>query len=245
MTVVVALAVAVPALAGCGGGASTTGESTSAAASDGSAQASANVRRFAGEWNSAVGGGDCGAFKRLVKSPEYVNCSKLPAQGRARAEAAYGPDGVLDTSRESCDLVDYEGRLKTDQCFAKMPATVGTSPGKGGSGFDGAEFETTMNRALDGLRTRNCNEFFKYALTGSGSKSEICGYVFGSGADPVIKAVVADRSTTPQPLGGNGYWQFYGMQLKHGPYVTLPVVCAPGHYFNTNSCLTPEPTIAR
>jgi hypothetical protein len=242
----VAATAALAGFAGCGGSSTTSGSSTrgQTSTSGAAAHGSGNVREFAAEWNAAVTSGDCRAFKRLAKAPSKVDCSKLSAQGRAVAEAAYGPDGVIDTSSESCDLVDYGGELKVDQCFSKMPRTVGTSPGEGKSEFDSSQFETALDGALDGLRARKCDEFFKYAYTGPGSKSAICGFVFGHHANVVIKAIEAQKGAETQPLGGNGFWQFYGMALKPNHYVTIPVVCAPGHYFNTNSCLSPEPTPA-
>jgi len=241
--------------AGCGGGASaatggsaTTAVATRTASNETPNEAGGNVRAFAKEWNAAIGSGDCAAFKRLVTEPKGVRCSTVRAQGKAVAEAAYGPDGVLDTEAETCDVVDDRGRLKADTCFQKMPRTVGTSLGKAGTGFDAADFDRAVDGTLDGLRTHDCDEFFTYAYTGSGTKAEVCAYVFGSEAGPVIKvleAQEAEEGVRPQPLGGNGFWRFYGLALKGDRYLTMPVLCAPAHYFRANPCASVEPTAAR
>lgn len=164
---------------------------TTTASDETPSETGGDVRAFAKEWNAAIGSGDCAAFKRLVTEPRGVRCSTMRAQGKAVAEAAYGPDGVLDTEAETCDLVDDGGRLKADTCFQKMPRTVGSSLGKAGTGFE------------------------------------------------------AEEGVRPQPLGGNGFWRFCGLALKGDRYLTMPVLCAPAHYFRANPCASVEPTAAR
>ena len=240
LSVGLALLAATAMLTACGGG----GGESSTTADPAAPQPSNDIDQLAAKWEAAVKADDCKALKELGTQLEPTNfdCSQVSSE-KLLAKAQYGPAGTIDThlpnathGSQSCAVQDEQGELRVISCF-DLPPAVGTAPGQG-QHSEQAEFDRAVDGTLDGLRTKDCDEFFKYASTGRAAKSDVCGQVFGPQAGAVLKAIETQKDAEPSNLGGNGTWQFYGLALKPDHYVTIAVGCYQG------KCLSQTPVPA-
>jgi hypothetical protein len=222
-------------LSACGGGGDSS-SSTATDASEGAPTPANSVDDVVATIEDAAQSSDCDAYTKVYFDfgakcdPDVIGSTVV------KGSDSYGSAGVIDlvdnrnSKVQSCDLaMGPDGELKIQLC-AYTGATVGTTAD------DPAKFDQALNGALDGLRTKNCDEFFKYADTGNTPKQAVCGsHGPFSGDDPVLAALMKDTGVEPESMGGNGTWQFYGISLDDGKFVTAPVACHGG------KCLSEHP----
>jgi hypothetical protein len=89
--------------------------------------------------------------------------------------------------------------------------------------LDQIPFDTAADSWLRAVRTRNCDDYVRYAeisVEGSVPKQRICDIDFG---DPAVApaALRTDATAEPQLLGGNDHFQFYALRFARGHYGTF------------------------
>jgi hypothetical protein len=235
-TLIAASAVALFALAavgGCGGGGSSSSNGDAASAPP----ASGTVDTWVADFKQASATGDCAKFQELGFSDPCSQVSKVNKNVTVTDSATFGSGGVVDLDNgESLVLFVNDGKWSLAQAEQFGHPTVGTTS------QDQAPFKTALDGTLDGIRTKNCDELFKYALTQQGqSPQSFCDAVFGA---DVAGAISANPNAEFASLGGTGDVQFYSAPLPYKgttQVLIYPVVDDQGAPQNltVNPALTP------
>lgn len=202
------VACVLPALAvaaGCGG---STGQSKS-------------LKQFAAKLEAAVRDSSCQEWKRLEPSAK-APCSQLRAHVfpgfKVTGSSTYGSGSAVVDFRsggeQSSMVARKQGASYTGVVDEITGAkTIGTKP------KDPAAFDTAVKRSLNSLRTKDCNDYFKYTGTPSGqSKREACRQAFAT-----APRIITESKSEPKRIGGNSYWQFYDLRQKDGRHLTVYV----------------------
>jgi hypothetical protein len=176
----------------------------------------------------AISSGDCNKINELnpVSIPQFdtpERCDYLKRLGDA------DPAGS-ESFKDAAGVVDYKTPTRrfsvvllrdVDGLYHVLTIDPFLSSGTVGTPF-ADQFDSAAQQAFDALKTKDCNSYYEvvYRLTGVGSldKKKVCPHVE---QNPIASIVQNDQSAKPKPLGGNGYFAFYGVDT---PQVFLTMV---------------------
>ena len=183
----------------------------------------------------AVQEADCPRLRRINReSGVRVPCPKSAAQSRwmdgfeiVGAEA-WGTGAVVDykarSARDGASMVMFlntRGKWGLSQVGLVNAPSVGTDDEPSRTGFDQA-----VGRYLLAIRKRDCDIFFRYAVTFSPDTKAACRREFQA-ARVLTRSLGRNLGTKPAYLGGNARFGFYGLTLaKPKRHFTISVVKA-------------------
>ena len=214
---------------GCGGDdESTTSEEP---AVDEAPVATESIEDFAVEFEEAALAAeedDCESFFALMAQggAEFANDCELArtflddlnVEGTASYESAAVIDASAPGNPESANAA-WLGALNpegdwtfTVEANTDEP-TIGTTP------EDQEEFDSLGETWLESIREEDCNTWFDVTVTPPGqSKADACKGQFDT---PYPELLSENPDIALEPLGGNAYFQFYGLAFPDQAYMTV------------------------
>jgi hypothetical protein len=115
-------------------------------------------------------------------------------------------------------FVDPKKQWSISRFGVKTDPAVGTSDRDSRKGFD-----TTVDGYLKAVRERDCDAYFKHAITKSQDKPTVCKGEFAA-TGVLAKRMKRDAKARPEYLGGNETYGFYSLETtKPNPPSTVTI----------------------
>lgn len=196
-----------------------------------------NITPFVGRFTRSVGAlqaGDCATWTQFTRQTTYpFACDDfsraLFANFGVLRYRQFGTGALVEYAAGETPLVNTavlllrpDHRFGASRMGVRVLAggtrgTLGTRPTAGMLRL----FDRTAGLFVESVRARNCDLFFRVAVTVGQTKAQACHSVLGNRV--IAVAYAGDPDAAPVRIGGTAEFQFYRLRQRTGHYQTLVV----------------------